>query len=366
MIKFEAQAAKVPEGANRYWWKRLAPPLEFGSMHAILFQLALIPLTMSRFSIASLTDTYLDKIFPLNRVLRMHIHLGYTMIIIVFFATIFFFAFFGLLCSDGEVDFCKKFTSEIMVTGYVILATLLIIGGTSYFRHVIPYEVFYAVHHLVFVMFCITIAHTLDVEQRKGRTERSQTFRWFSATLLYYVCDRIAMKLNHTYKTKLVDFSCSRSFRRGQTPPMQDFPQSTSPDKDIDYGANVTSSASTVCTIILKVTRPALFRFKPGQYAFLRISEVDAYTWHPFSIASDPESPILEFYIEVIDCGQSINSKKRRSWTKQLFDLLGGDGDKQGQICRHLSVDIMGPYGTSLARTEDYSHVLALSSGTGA
>ena len=85
-------------------------------MHAILFQMALIPLTMSRFSIASLNESFVHRLIPLNRALRMHIHLGYTMISIVFLATIFFFAFFGMLCTDGEEQFCKKFTSEIMIT----------------------------------------------------------------------------------------------------------------------------------------------------------------------------------------------------------------------------------------------------------
>ena len=72
----------------------------------------------------------------------MHIHLGYTMILIVFWAVIFFFIFFGLMCSDGEEAFCDKFTEEIMITGYCILAFLLLVGFTSFFRHTIPYEIF--------------------------------------------------------------------------------------------------------------------------------------------------------------------------------------------------------------------------------
>lgn len=85
-------------------------------MHAILFQMALIPLTMSRFSIAALNESFLDTLIPLNRALRMHIHLGYTMISIVALATVFFFGFFGMLCSDGEEKFCFIFSSEIMLT----------------------------------------------------------------------------------------------------------------------------------------------------------------------------------------------------------------------------------------------------------
>ena len=131
-------------------------------MHAILFQMALIPITMSRYSIASLSESVVDKIVPLNRTLQMHIHLGYTTVIIVLFASLFFFSFFGLLCASGEEIFCAKFTSEIMITGYAILGGLLLIAGTSHFRHKIPYEVFYGIHHLVFIMYFMTIAHTLD------------------------------------------------------------------------------------------------------------------------------------------------------------------------------------------------------------
>ena len=65
-------------------------------------------------------------------------------------------------------------------TGLCIFALLVIVGVTSYLRHRIPYEVFYYVHHLVFVMFALTIAHTMDNVARRG-TKRSQTFMWCSA-----------------------------------------------------------------------------------------------------------------------------------------------------------------------------------------
>jgi predicted ferric reductase len=325
MIKFEQQSAAVPEAAPRYWWKVLVPSLEFGSMHAILFQMALLPITMSRFSISALSESFIDRIVPLNRTLRMHIHLGYTMIIIVFFATLFFFAFFGLLCSDGDQAFCDKFTSEIMITGYAILASLLIIGGTSYWRHKIPYELFYAIHHLVFIMYFVTIAHTLDMEQRRGIKERSQTFKWFSSTLLFYLCDRAAMHLNHRYKTRLL-------------------------------GSSIVSGTDGSKMVILKLSRPALFRFKPGQYAFLRVDKIDNH-WHPFSIASGPDSSQLEFYIEVYG---------DKSWTSKLWTLLQEENEKiEVTSSLRLFVEVMGPYGTSLAKTDDFSHILAIGAGTG-
>jgi predicted ferric reductase len=324
LIKFEQQAGKVPDGAHRYWLKRLVPPIEFGSMHAILFQMALIPITMCRCSISTLAESTVNKVIPLNRALAMHIHLGYTMIIIVFFATIFFFFFFGLLCSEGEQAFCDKFTMEIMITGYCILGTLLIIALTSHFRHRIPYEIFYAVHHVVFLMYIITIAHTLDMEQRSGRSQRSQTFKWFSSTLLYYFCDRIAMHMNHRYDTKLISSS-------------------------IVWG----SEGSKL--IIMKVRRPALFHFKSGQYAYIRIDAINN-QWHPFSIASRPDCSHLEFYIQVYE---------GKAWTKQLWDLFD-DESSSGKIeVQNLKIEVMGPYGTSLSHNQNYSHILAIGGGTG-
>jgi predicted ferric reductase len=326
LIKFHEQYGKVPEGANRYWLKVLAPSLEFGSMHAILFQAALIPLTMARLSIASLSQSFLDILIPLNRAFRMHIHLGYTIITIVILAVIFFFIFFGLLCSDGEQAFCDKFTPEIMITGYVILVLLLIIGGTSYFRHTIRYELFYAIHHIVFIMYVITIAHTMDAEQRTGAKGRSQTFKWFSLSLLYYLCDRTAMHLNHRYTSRLLSSS------------------------------TVASTTDDSRMIMLKLDRPVLFRFKPGQYAFLRVPAIDTH-WHPFSIASGPDSSVLEFYIEVAG---------EKSWTNKLWGLISANTQSlKNQTDLGRYVEVMGPYGTCLAKTEEFSHILAIGAGTG-
>jgi predicted ferric reductase len=165
-------------------------------MHAILFQMALLPLSMRRFTLAQLSHTPLLKYVPFNKITAMHIHLGYTKVLIVFLATVFFFGFFGMLCQDQkngteklgpgeEHTFCMKFETEIMRTGFGILGCLLLIGGTSFWRSHIPYELFYAVHHLVFLMFALAIAHTVDIQQIQGTKDRSQVWKWVSVPLLY-------------------------------------------------------------------------------------------------------------------------------------------------------------------------------------
>lgn len=131
------------------------------------------------------------------------------------------------------------------------------------------------------------------------------------------------MHLNHKYRTRLVSSS-----------------------------ALAGSNGSRM--LILTMKRPTLFRFKPGQYAYLRISKISN-QWHPFSIASDPSSPTLQFYVEV--CGKT-------SWTANIWEMLKEDRDCKTSN-RQIIVEIMGPAGTPLAKTDDYSHVLAIGSGTG-
>ena len=71
-------------------------------MHAGLLQMLLIPLTMCRHTLAQMSNTIVSKFVPFNRVTGMHIWLGYTLCIVIFAATIFFFTFFGILCQEKK------------------------------------------------------------------------------------------------------------------------------------------------------------------------------------------------------------------------------------------------------------------------
>ena len=194
-IKWQANLTSVKDDEDYYMWKRVGPTILFGSKHAILLQMLLIPLTMSKFSIGALSETIVNRFVPLNKALKMHIYLGYTMISLTLFATVGFFVYFGALCSFGDKDFCSKMTSEIMFTGYGIVVFLLFMGGTSYYRYKIPYEVFYVTHHLLFLLYFVTILHTIDHVQRSGGRDRYQTFGWFSVTIFFYIFDRCNMHL---------------------------------------------------------------------------------------------------------------------------------------------------------------------------
>jgi len=337
--KFKIQEAKVPEGANLFWWKRLTPTLEFGAMHAILLQMSFLPLTMARHTISVLSETFVAKVIPFQRITAMHIHLGYTMITIVFFATVLFFTFFGQGCvqqksgqepsPNGVMTFCVQMTSEIMNTGYGIFATLLLVGATSYFRDRIPYEIFYVTHHLVFVMFAIAIAHTFDDKARGGQS-RSQNFKWFTASLIWYLSDRAFM----VYNTEILPV--------------------------VEWLALGREDGQRGKVLILRLKRPAHWRFQPGQFASLNASSLlgNDYSWHPFSIGSSPSDPTLDFYIQVQAPG---------SWTDRLWLAAQSDPRRIGvaSVSNPPTLKIQGPFGAALASWNDYGHVMAVSSGTG-
>lgn len=282
--------------------------------------MTLIPLTMCRFSISALSGSIVDRFIPFNKTMQMHAYLGYVMVSLVVFALVAFIALYSSLCLFEGQEYCEKLSSGIMWSGYVIAGLAILVGVTSFLRHRLPYEVFYAIHHVVFLLYILTILHTFDSAHRNGEKQRSQTYPWVTATFLFYLVDRSANFLNNYYQVKRV-------------------------------AALAISGAQGGRMVLLTIRRPTLFEFKPGQYAFLRVGSID-YTWHPFSIASGPTSPNLEFYIEVFD---------DNSWTGKLWGMANDTGGNDLRV----DMDVMGPYGTSLVRNEDFSHAIVFGTGTG-
>lgn len=360
-IKFKAQEAGVPthypegfpnaafrgEPMNRYWWKRLTPPLEFGAMHAILFQMALLPLTMCRYSLMALSTTSVRKYIPLNLAQKAHNHLGYVMCGFVFASTILFFIFFGILCDDFNQgnepsdQFCKNFTTEIMLTGYGIIGILIIVAVTSFLRYRIKYEVFYVIHHLVFVMFALAIAHTVDDKQRETPKERSQVFKWVLGSLSIYIADR-AFLIMSMKKARLVGAVV------------------TGDDEHHVHRLSVMSKIKDISkSLVLRLKKPHGFNYHAGHYCFIQVPEI-GYSWHPYSIMSDPSQGSITLFIEVMKEGQ---------WTEKLHRLVANA--KHKDELGKLDFRIVGPYGASLNPDVNANagaspnHIVGIGAGTG-
>lgn len=76
------------------------------------------------------------------------------------------------------------------------------------------------------------------------------------------------------------------------------------------YVADV-SIVSTKNFMHLSLVKPEGFTYKSGQYAFINIPAIHPFQWHPFSIASSPNSKYLCFMI-----------KKAGDWTNKLIDTF--------------------------------------------
>lgn len=322
LTKFKQKEKGVPEGAPNYWLKRLVPPIEFGMMHQILFQMAILPLTMCRRTLAAASTGGLSRIIPFEHMVTFHIFVGYAFCLIIIAATVVFFGFFGKVCSDyhkglDKANLCEKFSSEIFLTGLLgTLVPTVIVLISSFFRSRIKYEIFYSLHFLVFVMFLMAIIHTFDDEVRNHGKIRSQAINWFITSLALYFTDRAWSLMTRAKNVTVISVQ-------------------PTPDR--------------TC-VILRLAKPPHFNFVPGQFVQICIPCIDAF-YHPFSIGSAPSSDGLALYIEV---------QKGDSWTSNLASdaiiakLKGG-----------ADVRIMGPYGYPVVDMTMANEVIAVGTGTG-
>jgi len=223
----------------------------------------------------------------------------------------------------------------ISCSRYGIIASLLLVGFTSYFRNKIPYEVFYITHHLVFVMFALAIAHTMDDAARAGK-KRSQTFKWFAASLVWYLTDRMFVVMN-TEDMEVVESRALGGSEKG-----------SDDQEGKEKGGKV---------LILRLKRPIHWKFRPGQFASLCASGVigDPH-WHALSIASSPDEATVDFYIEVQGPG---------SWTDRLWSASRDHDIERGVASQSWRIKVQGPFGVALADFDEYKHIIAVGSGTG-
>jgi hypothetical protein len=88
LLQYFNRAAQALD-SRFYWARRIIPSLEFGSMHAVLFQLALLPITMARHLVTT------SGLISTSSLYFVHIHLGYTVCVTIIVAIVIVIIFFG-------------------------------------------------------------------------------------------------------------------------------------------------------------------------------------------------------------------------------------------------------------------------------
>ncbi|CAK4387082.1 unnamed protein product [Aphanomyces euteiches] len=100
--------------------------------------------------------------------------------------------------------------------------------------------------------------------------------------------------------------------------------------------------------MVLYMKKPRGFRsFTPGMYLFLKVPELSAYEWHPFTISSAPEDSMLSLHVRVAG-----------DWTSALHARL----QKPGPL---PAIAIDGPVGAPSIEYSNYSTVVLIGGGIG-
>lgn len=65
---------------------------------------------------------------------------------------------------------------------------------------------------------------------------------------------------------------------------------------------------------MLRIKRPPLWSFHPGEYVFVRIPQLASAEWHPFHISSAPEE----------GGSFTIHVRSQGNWTRALYRAVSG------------------------------------------
>jgi len=314
----------------KFLYYRFDRPVEFetmgycicfarGSAEALKFNITLVLLTMCRSVISSLRDLgygALLRVIPLDEALFSHKVIG---IVILGFVLTHSFAhvcdFYYISKSDflsirlmfGDTFASVPTQGELWltlpaVTGWIMLSFMFIAYGFIPFRRQ-QFVKFWLTHQLLILIVIIVTFHGA-----LGLLEPPTAYAYVLVPLVLYILDRLCRALLTRYlslmKTSVLEANC---------------------------GENV---------LELKLLRPRTFDFVAGAYAFVKIPQVSAFEWHPFTISSHPGNDYIRFHI-----------KKVGDWTSAALCLFQEPLNNKEEDAEEASplvfpeVRVYGPFG---------------------
>ncbi|XP_020183921.1 respiratory burst oxidase homolog protein B isoform X3 [Aegilops tauschii subsp. strangulata] len=206
------------------------------------------------------------------------------------------------------------------------------------------YNAFLYTHHLFVIVYALLIVHGHFLYLTK-KWQKKTTWMYLAVPMIVYACERLTRTLRSrvraVHKVKAV----------------------VHPDP--------------AALLSLHLSKPEGFRYKSGQYIFVKCPNVSSFEWHPFSITSAPEDDYV-----------SVHIKAMGDWTKDLRDAflkvceplteekkteilrVEYDHDKAmptlGGRLKYPTVLIDGPYGAPAQDYKQYETLLLVGLGIGA
>ncbi|XP_045083909.1 respiratory burst oxidase homolog protein B-like [Aegilops tauschii subsp. strangulata] len=206
------------------------------------------------------------------------------------------------------------------------------------FNRFTGYNAFLYTHHLFVIVYALLIVHGHFLYLIK-KWQKKTTCMYLTVPIVVYACERLTRTLRS--RVRLVE------------------------------KIKVAVHPHPASLLSLHMSKPEGFRFKGGQYIFIKCPDVSKFEWHPFSITSAPED----------DC-VSIHIKALGDWTEDLRDAFlkvcpnteGKNEIRQVEYDREDAksdprfpkILIDGPYGAPAEDYKRYEVVLLVGLGIGA
>ncbi|KAK1577712.1 hypothetical protein Q3G72_024180 [Acer saccharum] len=201
------------------------------------------------------------------------------------------------------------------------------------FKRFTGYNAFWYSHHLFVIVYALLVVHGIYLYLTKKWCQKT-TWMYLAVPVLLYACERLIRTFRSRFK------------------PVNIF-------KVVVYPQNV---------LALHMSVPCGFKYKSGQYIFVKCPTISRFQWHPFSITSAPGDDFL-----------SVHIRKLGDWTRQLNSVFSkvckpAPGGMSGVLIAqggsndtgYPNILIDGPYGTPAQEYKKYNVVLLVGLGIGA
>jgi NADPH oxidase len=286
---------------------------------------SLLLLGVCRNIIRILRQSWLNRIIPFEENLYFHRWVAYAMLIFALVHTNahytnFFVVEYQLGAAGLGSAFDIHFTQWGGVTGHIMLFICFLMF-TSVKRQVKHknYEIFWYTHHLFIPFYFAMFFHAFGCFVKSADTSKCKSYNSNFGTIPAF-CIYIMERLIRMYRAW----------------------EATSINKVIFHPGN---------TVELRFEKET-FKYKPGQYLFLKIPSISNFQWHPFTISSTPEEGYVSIHIRIVG-----------DWTKKAAEVLGCYRDGKTSNAPKICID--GPYGAPAEDLYNYKVALLVGAGIG-
>ncbi|XP_068662864.1 respiratory burst oxidase homolog protein B-like [Aristolochia californica] len=205
----------------------------------------------------------------------------------------------------------------------------------SLLRKLTGFNAFWYSHHLFVIVYVLFVIHGTFLYLSK-KWYKKTTWMYLAVPVLLYVCERLIRALRSGYKpVKILKVAV--------------------------YPGNVLS---------LHMSKPQGFRYKSGQYIFVKCTDVSPFEWHPFSITSAPNDDYLSIHIRTAGDWtlrlRQVFSEMCRLPTTDRSGLPLADLPVEEKTTRLPKLLIDGSYGAPAQDYREYDVLLLAGLGIGA